>query len=60
MTTQLDWRPDDIDLSDMEFWKRPWSEREAAFATLRDVYKRQHSAVSAAVTQSLVDTQRTP
>jgi cytochrome P450 len=35
MSTQIDWRPDDIDLSDMEFWKRPWSEREAAFATLR-------------------------
>jgi cytochrome P450 len=35
VSTHLDWRPDDIDLSDMEFWKRPWSEREAAFATLR-------------------------
>jgi cytochrome P450 len=35
MTTQLNWQPDEIDLSDMEFWKRPWTEREAAFATLR-------------------------
>jgi len=26
---------EDIDLSDMAFWRRPWSEREAAFATLR-------------------------
>lgn len=26
---------DGIDLSDMGFWRRPWSEREAAFATLR-------------------------
>jgi methyl-branched lipid omega-hydroxylase len=26
---------DDIDLSDLEFWRRPWSDREAAFATLR-------------------------
>jgi methyl-branched lipid omega-hydroxylase len=26
---------DDIDLSDLEFWRRPWSEREAAFQTLR-------------------------
>jgi hypothetical protein len=25
----------DIDLSDMEFWKRPLRERAAAFATLR-------------------------
>ena len=24
-----------IDLSDLEFWTRPWAEREAAFATLR-------------------------
>ena len=24
-----------IDLSDMDFWRRPWSERYAAFATLR-------------------------
>jgi cytochrome P450 len=27
--------PDEIDLSDIEFWKRPYSEREGAFATLR-------------------------
>jgi cytochrome P450 len=27
---------DDIDLSDLEFWKRPIDEREGAFATLRD------------------------
>jgi methyl-branched lipid omega-hydroxylase len=26
---------DEIDLSDLEFWARPWSEREAAFALLR-------------------------
>jgi cytochrome P450 len=26
---------DDINLSDPEFWRRPWSEREFAFATLR-------------------------
>ena len=26
---------DDIDLSDLEFWARPWDEREGAFATLR-------------------------
>ena len=26
---------DDINLSDMEFWARPWEEREGAFATLR-------------------------
>ena len=32
-TTQ--WNLDDIDLSDLEFWKRPWNEREAAFQTLR-------------------------
>ena len=29
------WDVDEIDLSDLEFWKRPWPEREAAFATLR-------------------------
>jgi cytochrome P450 len=29
------WNVDDIDLSDLDFWRRPWSEREAAFATLR-------------------------
>jgi methyl-branched lipid omega-hydroxylase len=26
---------DEIDLSDMEFWRRPYAEREGAFATLR-------------------------
>ena len=26
----------DIDLSDSNFWRRPWSEREAAFAVLRE------------------------
>jgi len=26
---------DEIDLSDMEFWARPWDQREAAFRTLR-------------------------
>jgi cytochrome P450 len=26
---------DDIDLSDIEFWARPWDEREGAFQTLR-------------------------
>ncbi len=26
---------DDIDLSDIEFWAKPWAERDAAFATLR-------------------------
>ena len=30
-----DWNVDDIDLSDMDFWRRPWSERESAFRTLR-------------------------
>jgi cytochrome P450 len=28
-------RVDDIDLSDMEFWRRPYGERESAFRTLR-------------------------
>jgi len=27
---------DEIDLSDLEFWKRPIEEREGAFATLRE------------------------
>ena len=31
----MKWGVDEIDLSDLEFWKRPWPEREAAFATLR-------------------------
>ncbi len=26
---------EDIDLSDIEFWAKPWAERDAAFATLR-------------------------
>ena len=26
---------DQIDLSDIEFWARPWADREVAFATLR-------------------------
>ena len=26
---------EDIDLSDIEFWARPWAQRDAAFATLR-------------------------
>ena len=26
---------DEIDLSDTEFWARPWDEREGAFLTLR-------------------------
>ncbi len=30
------WRLDEIDLSQGDFWRRPWSEREAAFALLRD------------------------
>jgi cytochrome P450 len=29
------WTADSINLSDMEFWRRPWAERVAAFATLR-------------------------
>ncbi|MGD0055539.1 MAG: cytochrome P450 [Acidimicrobiales bacterium] len=29
------WNVDDIDLSDLDFWRRPWDERESAFATLR-------------------------
>ena len=28
-------RVDQINLSDLDFWRRPWSEREEAFATLR-------------------------
>lgn len=28
-------RVEDIDLSDLDFWRRPWAERDAAFATLR-------------------------
>lgn len=29
------WTVDDINLSDLEFWKLPWPQREAAFAALR-------------------------
>lgn len=32
---QTDWDVDSINLSDVEFWRRPLPEREAAFATLR-------------------------
>ncbi len=28
-------RLEDINLSDLDFWRQPWAEREAAFATLR-------------------------
>lgn len=31
----MHWDVADIDLSDMDFWRRPWAERVAAFATLR-------------------------
>jgi cytochrome P450 len=33
---------DEIDLSDIEFWARPWSEREGAFVTLRRERPRAH------------------
>jgi len=29
------WKIDEIDLSQADFWRRPWNEREAAFAVLR-------------------------
>ena len=35
MESGMHWDVDNIDLSDMEFWRRPWAEREVAFATLR-------------------------
>jgi cytochrome P450 len=35
VTTQQTLSVDDINLSDLEFWAAPWSEREAAFQTLR-------------------------
>ena len=35
MTTSAFSGVDDIDLSDIEFWARPWEERDAAFALLR-------------------------
>lgn len=36
MGTELHWDVDDIDLSDLDFWRRPWGERERAFAALRE------------------------
>lgn len=35
VTTRQTLSVDEIDLSDLEFWAAPWSEREAAFKTLR-------------------------
>ncbi|MDR3649193.1 MAG: cytochrome P450 [Acidimicrobiales bacterium] len=35
MTIPQALRVDDIELSNLDFWQKPWSEREAAFATLR-------------------------
>ena len=35
MDDLVTWRADDIDLSDLDFWRRPWSEREEAFKVLR-------------------------
>ncbi len=35
MTPETRIDPSTIDLSDVEFWREPWSYREAAFATLR-------------------------
>jgi cytochrome P450 len=35
MSAPRTWRPEDINLSDMEFWKLPWADRFDAFATLR-------------------------
>jgi cytochrome P450 len=35
VTTQQALSVDDIDLSDLEFWAKPWTERAAAFKTLR-------------------------
>src|SRR5271170_1271689 len=35
MEPNENWTVDSINLSDMEFWRRPWAERETAFATLR-------------------------
>ncbi|HEY5439324.1 MAG TPA: cytochrome P450 [Acidimicrobiales bacterium] len=35
METNESWTADSINLSDMEFWRRPWADREAAFAVLR-------------------------
>jgi len=35
MEPNVTWTVDSINLSDLEFWRRPWAEREAAFKTLR-------------------------
>ena len=35
MEPNANWDVDSINLSDMEFWRLPWAERESAFATLR-------------------------
>jgi cytochrome P450 len=35
MEPDANWDVDSINLSDMEFWRLPWAERESAFATLR-------------------------
>ena len=35
MTSLRTWNVDDIDLSDLDFWRLPWAERESAFAALR-------------------------
>jgi len=35
MDDLVTWRADDIDLSDLDFWRRPWNEREEAFKVLR-------------------------
>jgi methyl-branched lipid omega-hydroxylase len=36
VTTQKTQSVDDIDLSDLEFWARPWTDREAGFKMLRE------------------------
>jgi hypothetical protein len=35
MDDLVTWRAEDIDLSDLDFWRRPWPEREEAFKVLR-------------------------
>jgi cytochrome P450 len=35
MDDLVTWRADDIDLSNLDFWRRPWSEHEEAFKVLR-------------------------
>lgn len=35
METTETWTVDSINLTDIEFWRRPWDERHSAFATLR-------------------------